>query len=192
MKLFEKIKLIRKEKKIKLRSLHRRLREIFGEKALEYNTLYRIEKGYSEIRGSSLHQICTGLGITLKELKEGTEDESRLAQVISRHKREDRYVYDQKAYAQMLSSMERKLLALELNLSGGGKTRLEQDPVTEEKFEKWIYVLQGKITVYIGTQKYILLKGDALSFESSIPHYFENALVSKKARCIIVQNPKNI
>ena len=75
MRLHEKIKKLRKEKNLRIRDLHNKLKELFGAEALSYRTLLRIEKGDTVGRGSSLYQICLGLGLTLKELKEGTEEE---------------------------------------------------------------------------------------------------------------------
>ena len=44
MKLHEKIRIIRKEKGLSLRKLDANLVEIFGDKALRYNTLYRMRR----------------------------------------------------------------------------------------------------------------------------------------------------
>ncbi|MBI5144787.1 MAG: cupin domain-containing protein, partial [Candidatus Omnitrophica bacterium] len=49
----------------------------------------------------------------------------------------------------------------------------------------------GKVICVVGIEKHLLNKGDCLSFESNIPHYFENNS-SRKARCLIVQNPRYI
>lgn len=192
MKLHEKIRKIRKEKGISLRQLHANLIEIFGNKALRYNSLYRIEKGLRDGRISSLSQICLGLGVSLKELKEGTEeDKPRFATLIRKRDRTRQYVYSEKAQAQIVSGINQSFLAEQLNLEPGGKTKLEQDPSELGRFEKWIYCLRGKIIVYVGANKYALSKDEVLFFESTIPHYFQNSSF-KKASCIIIQNPKHI
>lgn len=111
----------------------------------------------------------------------------------------------------------RNFMAMELALKPQGKTKIEQDPeLTLEKekieqikqilkslnlelpafedykilkFEKYIYCLKGSIACYIGQERYVLRKGDGLSFESSHPHWFEN-LAKSQSRCLIVQNPR--
>lgn len=192
MELHEKIRQTRKEKGLSLTHLETRLVEIFGNKALRYNTLYRIEKGLRDARVSSLSQICIGLGVSLKELKEGTEEEKfYLVESIKKRDRLAQYVYSEKAYAQILTKEKQPFLGLRLILEPQGKTKLEQDPAELGKFEKWVYGLKGKVTCVVGQDRYIVRKDEVLCFESNLPHYFENN-TAQKASCIIIQNPKHI
>jgi len=195
MTIYEKIRDIRANKlKLNLKEFHSRLVDIFGENALTYYSLCRLEKGRrSDIRIKSLYQICTGLGISLKELKEGTEkEESKIVDTIKNADRKDnKYIYNEKAIAEILSSKNLKFLAMELNLLPGGATKVEEDPLSMDRFEKLIISLQGELLCYIGKEKHLIKKGDTLSFASNIPHHFENPSKKIKARCIIVQNPKS-
>ena len=192
MKLHEKIRIIRKEKGLSLRKLDANLVEIFGDKALRYNTLYRIEKGLGGGRPSSLSQICLGLGVSLKELKEGTEeDKPQVATLIRKRDRTKQYVYSEKAQAQIISGPNQSFSSEYLALEPGAVTKTEQDPSELGRFEKWVYGQKGKVTINIAAQKYILSKDDALFFDSTIPHSFENT-TPKKAACIVIQNPKHI
>jgi transcriptional regulator with XRE-family HTH domain len=191
MELREKIKQIRQEKKLSREELYERLVDIFGDKAVKPNTIWRIESGLTSARASSLHQICIGLGVSLKELLGELEPESRLVDIVKKGKRIDQYIYNQKAQAEMLTPAQRSFLVQELTLLPGGMTRTEEDPIEVGKFEKWVYCLTGKLTCIVGTERHTLNKGDCLSFESNIPHYFENNS-SKKSRCLIVQNPRYI
>jgi len=217
MKLHERIKQIRTEKKLTLKELHRLMLNDFKEGAITYRTLQRIEAGDTDGKGSSLHQICTALGMSLSELKKGTEEENNPVDLIKRRKRLGRYVFNESAYAELLMRQNRNFIAVELVLKPRGKTRLEQDPelildeekkqqikqilkslnpsapVLEEykvlKFEKYVYCLKGSVACYIGKDKFILRKGDGISFESSQPHWFENASKAE-SRCLIFQNPR--
>ena len=192
MKLHDKIRQVRKQKGLSLTALEQRLKEIFGNKALRYNTLYRIEKGLRDARITSLSQICIGLDISLKELKEGSEEEKlSFVDTIKKRDKVAQYVYSEKAYAQILSKEKQSFLGLRLNLGSGGKTKLEQDPVELGRFEKWVYGLKGKVTCVIGQERFILTKDEVLCFESTIPHSFENN-TPQKASCLIIQNPKHI
>ncbi|MCX5695016.1 MAG: XRE family transcriptional regulator [Candidatus Omnitrophica bacterium] len=192
MKLHDKIRQIRKAKGLSLTNLEERLVSIFGDKALRYNSLYRIEKGLRDARVSSLSQLCIGLGVSLKELKEGTEEENfTLVDVIKKRDKVAQYIYSEKAYAHILTKEKQPFLAVRLILEPQGKTKLEQDPITLGKFEKWVYGLKGKITCVVGQVKYEIKKDETLCFESNLPHSFENN-TSQKAACIIVQNPKHI
>lgn len=193
MKLHEKIRQVRKEKRLSLLDLENILKGIFGKNALRYNTLYRIEKGLRDARVSSLSQICIGLGISLRELKEGTEAEEHpsLADLIKRRDKTASYVYSEKAVAQILCRDKLSFLSLRLILDAGGNTKLEQDPVELGSFQKWIYGLKGAVTCVIGQEKHTLKKDECLSFESTIPHYFENN-TNQKVICLIIQNPRHI
>ena len=217
MRLHEKIKEIRLQKGLTLKELHRLLVNDFKEGAVTYRTLQRIETGDTDGKGSSLHQISTALGITLSELKKGTEEENKPVDLIKHNKRLGRYVFNEKVYAELLMRQNRNFMAQELVLKPQGKTRLEQDPelnlekgkteqikeilkglnleapVLEDykilKFEKYVYCLKGRVACYIDKDKYILRKGDGLSFESTLAHWFEN--ISKtESHCLIVQNPR--
>ena len=217
MKLHEKIKQIRQEKDLSLRELHRLMLNEFKEGTITYRTLQRIEAGDTDGKGSSFHQICTALGITLSELKKDTEEENKPVDLIKRNKRLGRYVFNEKVYAELLIRQNRNFMVQELVLRPQGKTQLEQDPVLnlgEEKaeqikqmlkdsnlhttlledykilkFEKYLYCLKGRIACYIGKNKYILKKGDGLSFESSSPHWLEN-ISRVESRCLVFQNPR--
>ena len=195
MKLYEKIRELRKDKlKLSLKEFHKKLVDIFGDRALTYYSLCRLEKGYrSDIRLTSLYQICTGLGISLKELKEGTDqEESTIVNLIHNSDRLDnRYIYNEKAMAEILSSRNIKFLTMELTLLPGGATKPEEDPVDVNRFEKLVVVLQGDVLCHVGQEEHAIKKGDTLSFASNIPHHFENPSKKTKARCIIVQNPKS-
>ena len=187
MKLYEKIKKIREDMGLTLQDVHDRGITIFGtKKALSYRTLQRIEKGQLS-KFSSVLKICCTLGITLEELIKETELEDRM--VIRKNERLDEYTYNDKVSASITSCPSRSFLALELTLEAGGKSMLEQSP-EHQSFEKWIYVVEGELTCYIGEEKFILKKKDAVSFNSSIRHYFENT-TKRKCVCAMVQNPKH-
>jgi len=191
MQLHEKIKEIRQEKKMSREDLYIKLKEIFGDKTIQPNSIWRIESGLTSARASSLHQICVGLGVGLKDLFAGISPESKLVDLIKKGKRIDQYVYNDKARSEILSTTNLPFLAQELILSPGGVTNTEEDPIEVGKFQKWVYCLSGKISCVVGTEKHLLNKGDCVSFESNIPHYFENGS-SRKSRCIIIQNPRYI
>lgn len=217
MKLHEKIKKIRLERGLSLKELRRLIVNDFKEGAITHRTLQRIEAGDTDGKGLSLHQISTALKISLSELKKDTEEETRPIDLIKRNKRLGRYIFNEKAYADLLIRQNRNFMVTELVLKPQGKTKLEQDPelVLEEdklqqikqilkslnleapvledykilRFEKYVYCLKGPIACYIGKDEFILRKGDGISFESVLPHWFEN--ISKTgSRCLIFQNPR--
>jgi quercetin dioxygenase-like cupin family protein len=186
MKIHEKIKLIREGLKLNLHDVFERGVHIFGEKALSYRTLHRIENGQIA-KFSSILKICCALGVPLENLIKDTQLENRM--VIRNNERLDEYTYNDKVQASVLSSPSRSFLSLELSLAPKGKTPWEHSP-SEGKYEKWIYVIRGKLTCYLGEEKFVLDKADSISFDSATPHCFENT-ASKTCQTIVVVNPKH-
>lgn len=195
MKIFEKIRDYRKNTaKLSLKEFHEKLVDIFGEKALTYYSLCRLEKGRrAEIRLTSLYQICTGLGISLKDLKEGTElEESKIVSIIRKESRPDnRFIYNEKASAEIVSAKDLRFLAMELEILPGGATKHEEDPPGHPNYEKLLIMLHGFLICHVGAEKHEIKKGDSISFASCLPHYYENPSQRDSARCIIIQNPKS-
>lgn len=192
MQIGEKMKQLREERGLSLLDLESRLKDIFGKKALRFASLYRIEKGLRDPRISSLSQICLGLEVSLKELKEGTEENKfSLVDHIKKRDKVAKYVYSEDAWLEILSGEDDPFFAGRLVLNPGAKTNLEQDPVELGKFRKWIRGEKGKITCVVGQEKNILDKNETLRFSSIYPHYFENN-TTHQASCIIIQNPKHI
>jgi len=195
MKLYEKIRHLRKDVlQLTLKGFHEKLKSIFGDKALTYHSLCRLEKGYrSDIRLNSLYQICTGLGVSMKELREGTDaEESKIVSITTLKDREDnKYVYNDKAFAEILGGRSLKFLAMELIILPGGATEREEDPLDANRFEKLIIVLKGEVVAYVGNERHHIKKGTAISFLSHIPHHIANPSHTSKAKCIVIQNPKS-
>jgi len=183
VKIHEKIRLLVEEKKLKLAALHRKIKELFGEEAITYLTLYRTLHGLTKVRESSLFQIATSLGITPLEIKKGTEEDIEI----------DRYQYSKNAYFDVLTK-DTDFLPIRLVLLPGAKTLTEQDPKELGDFIKWIYPQRGEVTCVItmegGIERHTLKKTDQpFWFKSTFPHYFENNS-NRKSTCLIIQIPK--
>ncbi|MGU3436211.1 helix-turn-helix domain-containing protein [Actinomycetes bacterium M1A6_2h] len=55
-----------------------------------------------------------------------------------------------------------------------GTIRREPDPQTHEGYE-WLYVLNGKLRLILGDQDMILNSGEAVEFDTRVPHWFSAA-----------------
>ena len=187
MKLYKKIRKVRTDLGLTLQDVYNRGVSVFGSKnSLSYKTLQRIEKGQIA-KFSSVLKICYALGIPLEKMIKDTDLEQRL--VIRKKERLDEYTYNEKAHASVISSPSRSFLALELILEPSGKTTLEQSP-TDGIYEKWVYIVEGELTCILGEEKFVLLSKDTISFDSAVPHIFENN-GRKKCICTIITNPKH-
>ena len=87
----------------------------------------------------------------------------------------------------MLASnfMNKKMMPILIKIGKSGRTHSEE---TKSGVEKFIYILEGKIEASIGENKYSMVKGDTLYFESSFPHHFKNT-GNGEARIISVVSP---
>lgn len=192
MKLGEKIRHIRKDiKKMKLKDLERRLKIIFGNNAISYKSLMRIEKDQRDGRLKSIHQIACALGIDVKDLLSGTERElphekAFLADIIRKKSRSGKFTYDDKAYIEILSSKKSSFMGVELVLEAGGATKEELDP---DGTEMLMVCIKGRITVHVHSEVHTIDSGDSIYFESHLPHHFENR-ENRTAHAILVQSPK--
>ena len=193
MKLGEKIRHIRKKlKKIKIKDLHKKLTLIFGDRAISYKSLIRIEKGQRDGRLKSIHQIACGLDMDVKELLQGTEREfpqekTVLVDIMRKKSRAGRFTYNNKAYIEILSSKKGSFMATELVLEPGGATKSEEDP---EGTEMLLISTKGVITIHVYNETHNIEKGDSIYFKSHLPHHFENN-GKKPARGLLIQNPKS-
>jgi mannose-6-phosphate isomerase-like protein (cupin superfamily) len=190
MEIHEKIKLIRRQKKLKLADVHRTIKKIFRDNAVTYRTLQRIEAGEPGGKETSLYQVCVGLDITSRELKESTEEKSSLAEHTKRYNRYGRHYFDKNTYAEILTGRHEPFTALFYSVKKGQKTKTEvSSGDIKEKCREWLFVLKGGIIAVVGEKKWRLAKGDCLSFEGHAPHYFENRS-GKDASFILVRCPK--
>lgn len=193
MKLGDKIRLIRKtEKKIKLNELHARLRRIFGDSAISYKSLIRIEKNQRDGRLKSLYQIACGLDMDVKELLTGTEREIQqekaiLGDIVRKKTRPGKFAYHDKAYIEIVSSNKASFISMELVLEPGGSTRVEENA---EGSEILLIVTRGRITADIHNEVHSLGLGDSIYFKGHLPHHFENR-DKKLAKGLLIQTPKS-
>lgn len=193
MKLGDKIRYIRKtDKKMKLNELHAKLTRIFGNGAISYKSLIRIEKNQRDGRLKSIHQIACGLDTDVKELLTGTERElpqekAVLADIVRKKSRPGKFAYNDKAYIEIASSNKASFISMELVLEPGGSTKLEENA---EGAETLLIVTKGRITADIHNEVHSLGVGDSIYFKSHLPHHFENR-DKKPAKGLLIQTPKS-
>ena len=186
MKLYEKIKKIRKDLNLTVLGAHERAVAILGrERAISISTINRIESGQPH-KFSSLVTFCFILGITLKELFKDTEFEECL--IIRKKERTGGYQFNEKTSSQIINNPHQSFLAQEFLLLPGGKTSLDRAPQNKEKYEKLIYLISGQLICVLENKEIILKGGDTISFDSTKLHYFKNRA---KAKCkfLAVENP---
>jgi quercetin dioxygenase-like cupin family protein len=196
MKIGENILKIREEKNLKRSALVNRLRFIYGDNAIDYRTIERIERGdMAKGRLSSLLQLADALGVNVTDFYKGTEFEDKTG---SEEKLEEAYVtradarggifnYSKNASIEIVSPDKSSYVMFLLVLEPDGRTKLEQDPVGTVKF---LFVTKGELKVNVGNIERTLYKGDSIQINSNKPHYFANTS-KKRSTVLLYQSPKN-
>ena len=190
MKTNEKLRYILDVTGISVRSLHIKQKDIFPPKQrLSYNALTRVFYGDSHPRFSTLVKISQLLEMPILELIEDTEFEDVF--FLRRNKRFDSFMYNDKAYADIVTSPNCSFMSMELHIQPGGKTRIERSPLDKKKkYEKCVYIISGRLRVNVDNHEYNLTQRDSITFSSSQPHYFENAF-NQKCIALITLSPKH-
>jgi quercetin dioxygenase-like cupin family protein len=134
-------------------------------------------------------KISQLLEMPILELMEDTEFQDVF--FLRRNKRFDSFMYNDKAYADIVTGPNCSFMSMELHIQPGGKTRTERSPAGKKtKYEKCVYVVSGRLRVHVGDQEYNLTQRDSITFASAQPHYFENAF-SQRCIALITLSPKH-
>jgi len=183
MHVGEIIHVLRKERKMTLL-------ELSNKSGVALATLSRMENGKMTGTLESHMNICKALEISLPGLYRDLEASTKTVDVQTKKTRTDVFVHDKKATSEILAPnvLNKKMMPTMIKIAKGGNTHNEE---TKPGFEKFAYVLDGKVEANIGGERYILGRGDTLYFESSAPHHFRN-VGAVEARLICVITPPTI
>lgn len=159
---------LRKTKKISLT-------ELSEKSGVQIATLSRMENQKMTGTLESHMQIAKALEVDLTELYKDVAvqaSESRV-EVQKKDTQADIFNYSDKSSYEILTSkvLSKKMMPTLLKIEPGGATNKEQNTVGSEKF---IFVLQGQVSVKISETSYDLTEGNTLYFDSSLPHIFTN------------------
>lgn len=171
---------LRKEKKMTLL-------ELSEKSGVALATLSRMENGKMTGTLASHINICRALEVSLPDIYKDLVASTQKVDLQAGNARTDVFIHDKRAKSELLTanSLNKKMMPTMIKISKGGRTHSEETKIGIEKF---IYVLDGKLEVNIGKEKFDLVKGDTLYFEASAPHYFKNTGTAE-ARLISVVSP---
>ena len=188
MKTHEKIRKLMADAGISFKDLYDRQAKLFSKKeCLSIVGLKKIIDGESLPRFSTLLKLCQLLEISLLELIEDTELSDIL--LIRANNRLDSFMYNENATADIITSPACSFISMELTLQIGAMTKPERSP-GDKKYEKLIYIREGRLKLFIDDLEYNLKKRDSITFNSSKPHYYQN-VHSRKCVCLVTLSPKH-
>lgn len=142
----------------------------------------QIENGKNSPSISSLKKICYALGTTISEL---FEDERN---IVHKFTKEDYNILDNKnivMYFLASKLISRKLEPMIIEIDPHGETGSDYYRHSGEEFG---YVLEGTLTVIIGTDEYNIEQGESIYFSSNLPHRLKNK-TNVKMRAFWVGTP---
>ncbi len=176
----KRIKELRKSQKVSLT-------ELAQKSGVQIATLSRIENEKMVGSLESHMNIAKALNIDITHLySDITPMESRVDLKADQAKSEI-FEHNPKASYEILIGkvLSKKMMPTLIRIEPGGRTNTEQNQPGAEKF---IFVLEGQVKVYIKEESYALAKNNSLYFDASLPHYLVNE-GSNLAKAICVGTP---
>jgi len=183
MQIGKRIKELRESKDMSLTDLAKT-------SGIQIATLSRIENLKMTGTLESHMNVAKALGIDLITLYSDIKNEIEQPQspaINKPHSAVESFTYNDRASYEILTSqlLKKKMLPIILRIDSDGKTNAEQGPVGAERF---VFVLEGDVSIYIGKDSYSLKANSSLYFDASVEHYFENN-GKKTAKMISVITP---
>jgi transcriptional regulator with XRE-family HTH domain len=137
------------------------LADVSAETGISVSTLSRLESGERRATLELLLPLARAYGVTLDELVDAppTGDPRVHLRPVTR------------GGMTMIPLTKRAggIQAYKLVLAAG--TRREPDPQSHEGYE-WLYVLNGRLRVVLGSSEFVLSPGEAAEFDTRVPHWF--------------------
>ncbi|SNS29555.1 transcriptional regulator, XRE family with cupin sensor [Anaerovirgula multivorans] len=168
-----KIRAIRQEKKMSIAALAR-------QSGISAGMISQIENRKAVPSITVMWTIAKTLGVNIGYFFDETVEDLPNP-VVRKDERKKILIGKSKCLYEMLTpDLNRKIEYLLITLEyESQKTR---DFLNHEG-EECGYVINGVLKVHLGNTVYVLHEGDSISFNSSIPHYFENA---SEGKCVSI------
>lgn len=164
------------------------LRELAAEIGVSASLLSQVENGKSQASVTNLHALVTALDITLDELfvaggaspadtaKGHHLSPSLHAALNPVHRAGERPVLKMASGVtwERLSSLLSHLVDAQLVTYAPGGSSSSNDTLSRHNGTEFAYLIEGELTLRLGYDEYRLYAGDSLSFDSTVPHAYEN------------------
>ena len=166
MYIGNRIKELRKEKRFSLK-------ELAEKSGVQIATLSRIE--HLKMMGTvdSHMKIAQALGVDITQLYTNLSSSLETINIKTSENKSDVFVANDKTSREILvtKALSKKMMPVLIKIEPKGKTKAERNPLGSEKF---IYVLEGELCIYIKEETFTLSKTNSIYFDASLEHYFEN------------------
>jgi transcriptional regulator with XRE-family HTH domain len=163
------------------------LTELSQKSGVQIATLSRMENLKMTGTLESHMQIAKALGVDVTSLYKGLTAPHEQPLAKSDSPSTETVSYNNKAAYEILAAniLRKKMMPVVLRIDPGGQTNEEENKAGTEKF---VFVLEGKITAHVAGAEHPLSPGRTMYFDASLKHHFENA-GAKTAKMIVVVTP---
>lgn len=151
------------------------LKQLAESTALTQSFLSQVERDLTSPSVASLRKIAEALGTSVATFFAGGSPNGRLVRKDARPV----LLHPKRRWRDTLltPSMSGKLQVIWSEIEPGGGSG--DEPYSHNSDEECVVILQGKLDFWVGEEHYLLEKGDALTFESRLPHKNRNPGPSK-------------
>lgn len=180
MNIGKKLKQFRKQAGLTLVQLSER-------SGVQVATISRIENEKMTGTLESHIAMANVLNIDLTDLYENEQSALRDIEVESPESATDMFVHSDKTAYEILTKnlLQKKMMPTLIRIEPDGRTQTEQGPRGSERF---VFVLEGTLTIHIANNNYVLKKNNSLYFDASLAHHIVNE-GKKLARALSITTP---
>lgn len=166
MKIGNKLKLLRKGRKMTLK-------ELSEKSGVQIATLSRMEHDIMTGTLESHMRIVKSLGVSLSDFYREIEDEQKTVIFTGETRSRESLVRSKESVIELLTTdiADKKMMPVLIRINKGASASEEKCAVGMEKL---IYLVEGRVKAKIGEKEYNLRKGDSLYFDASLPHTLHN------------------
>ncbi len=146
------------------------IQQVADTSQLSISFISQVERGLVSPSVNSLQKISRALGIQIGGF---FEDQNQTSRVIRAHER-PRLIYPNRNEEEYLLTpfRSKRLQVLYYRLKPGASSG--EKPYSHESDEECGIVLRGSLAVSVAGETYLLNAGDAITFESGLPHAWHN------------------
>lgn len=147
------------------------LQQVAETSGLSISFISQVERDLVSPSVTSLQKISRALGLQIGGF---FEERGRSGRVVRAHER-PRLIYPQRSEEEYLLTpvKSKKLQVLYYRLKPGATSG--ESPYSHESDEECGIVLRGELEVTVANEIYTLAAGDAITFDSHLPHAWRNA-----------------
>jgi len=149
---------------------HLTLRDVADRAGVTESFLSQVERDVTSPSIATVQRIARALDLSIAQLFAEDTDTGR---VVRREARRRVAYPGLKAVDEFLTSnMSGRLQLILSTIEPGGGTGA--DPYTHDSDEEVVVVLEGVLDLWVGDEHYVLREGDAIAFDSHLPHWNMN------------------